>query len=42
MINNEIFIGEVKGIDDNFCLQILSHDILLHIDSGEIEILWNY
>lgn len=39
LVNNEIFIGEVKGIDDNFCLQILSHDILLHIDSGEIEIL---
>ena len=39
VVNNEIFIGEVIGIDDNFCLQILSHDILLHIDSGEIEIL---
>ena len=39
LINNEIFIGEVVGIDDNFCLQILSHDMLLHIDSGEIEIL---
>ena len=38
-INNEIFIGEVVGIDDSFCLQILSHDMLLHIDSGEIEIL---
>ena len=39
LINNEIFIGEVVGIDDSFCLQILSHDMLLHIDSGEIEIL---
>lgn len=39
VINNQIFIGEVVGIDDNFCLQILSRDMLLHIDSGEIEIL---
>ena len=39
LINNEPFIGEVVGVDDNFCLQILSHDMLLHIDSGEIEIL---
>ena len=39
LINNQVFIGEVVGIDDNFCLQILSHDMLLHIDSGEIEIL---
>ena len=39
LINNEIFIGEVVGIDDSFCLQILSHGMLLHIDSGEIEIL---
>ena len=39
LVNNETFIGEVVGIDDNFCLQILSRDILLHIDSGEIEIL---
>ena len=38
-INNQVFIGEVVGIDDNFCLQILSRDMLLHIDSGEIEIL---
>ena len=38
-INNQVFIGEVMGIDDNFCLQILSRDMLLHIDSGEIEIL---
>ena len=39
VINNQIFIGEVIGIDDNFCLQVLSRDMLLHIDSGEIEIL---
>ena len=38
-INNQVFIGEVVGIDDNFCLQVLSRDMLLHIDSGEIEIL---
>ena len=39
VINNQTFIGEVVGIDDNFCLQVLSRDMLLHIDSGEIEIL---
>ena len=39
LVNNQAFIGEVVGIDDNFCLQILSRDMLLHIDSGEIEIL---
>ena len=39
VINNQIFIGEVVGVDDNFCLQVLSRDMLLHIDSGEIEIL---
>ena len=39
LINNEPFIGEVVGVDDSFCLQILSRDMLLHIDSGEIEIL---
>ena len=38
-INNQVFIGEVMGVDDNFCLQVLSSDMLLHIDSGEIEIL---
>ena len=39
VVNNQVFIGEVVGIDDNFCLQVLSRDMLLHIDSGEIEIL---
>ncbi len=39
LINNEVFIGEVMGIDDSFCLQVLAGDMLLHIDSGEIEIL---
>ena len=38
-INNQVFIGEVVGIDDSFCLQVLARDMLLHIDSGEIEIL---
>ena len=38
-IDNQTFIGEVMGIDDSFCLQVASHDMLLHIDSGEIEIL---
>ena len=39
VINNQTFIGEVVGIDDSFCLQVLANDMLLHIDSGEIEIL---
>ena len=39
MFDNQEFIGEVVGIDDSFCLQIKARDILLHIDSGEIEIL---
>ena len=38
-INQQLFIGEVVGIDDNFNIQILSHDLLLHVDSGELEIL---
>ena len=38
-VNNQVFIGEVVGIDDNFYLQVLSRDMLLHINSGEIEIL---
>ena len=39
LVNNQTFIGEVVGIDDSFCLQIKARDILLHVDSGEIEIL---
>ena len=39
MFDNQEFIGEVVGIDDSFCLQIKSRDILLHIDSGEIELI---
>ena len=39
LVNNQIFIGEVVGIDNSFCLQIATHDMLLHVDSGEIEIL---
>ena len=35
LINNQIFIGEVVGIDSNFNIQILCNDILLHVDSGE-------
>ena len=42
IVNNQTFIGEVVGIDDSFCLQVASHGMLLHIDSGEIEILWNF
>ena len=39
LVNNQPFIGEVIGIDDHFFLQIKTGDMLLHIDSGEIEIL---
>ena len=38
-INHQTFIGEVMGVDDNFNIQILCNDILLHVDSGELEIL---
>ena len=38
-INQQLFIGEVVGVDNNFNIQILCNDILLHIDSGELEIL---
>ena len=39
IVNGETFIGEVVGMDYNFNLQIRANDMLLHIDSGEIEIL---
>ena len=39
VVNNQIFIGEVVGLDDDFCLKIVCRDMVLHIDSGEIEIL---
>ena len=39
LVNDQPFIGEVVGIDDYFFLQIKTSDMLLHIDSGEIEIL---
>ena len=39
LVNDQPFIGEVIGIDDNFFLRIKTSDMLLHIDSGEIEIL---
>ena len=38
-INQQLFIGEVVGIDANFNIQILCNDILLHVDSGELEII---
>lgn len=38
-ISEQTFIGEVVGIDDYFNVQILCDDILLHIDSGELEVL---
>ena len=38
-INEEPFIGEVVGIDSSFYLEIKCRDLLLHIDSGEIEII---
>ena len=38
-INQQLFVGEVVGIDANFNIQILCNDILLHVDSGELEIL---
>ena len=38
-INQQLFIGEVVGIDANFNIQILCNDVLLHVDSGELEIL---
>lgn len=38
-VNDQPFIGEVIGIDANYFLQIKTSDMLLHIDSGEIEIL---
>ena len=39
LVNNQPFIGEVIGIDDQFFLQIKTGDMLLHINSGELEIL---
>jgi len=39
MVNDQPFIGEVVGISANYFLQIKTSDMLLHIDSGEIEIL---
>lgn len=38
-INQQTFIGEVIGIDDNFNIQIVCNDMLLHVDSGELELL---
>ena len=38
-ISEQTFIGEVVGIDDYYNVQILCDDILLHVDSGELEVL---
>lgn len=38
-VNNNPFVGEVVGIDEDFFLQVRTNDMLIHIDSGEIEIL---
>ena len=38
-VNNQVFYGEVIGIGEDFCLKVVSRDMLLHIESGEIEIL---
>lgn len=39
MINGQPFIGEVTGIDNNFNLQMVCKDMLIHIDSGEVDVL---
>ena len=39
LVNDQPFVGEVVDIDDKFFLQIKTNDMLLHINSGEIEIL---
>ena len=39
LVNEQPFIGEVVDIDNNFNIQILCGDIILHVDSGELEIL---
>ena len=39
LINEEPLIGEVVGVDTHFFLHFNTSDMLLHIDSGEIEIL---
>ena len=38
-INEQDFIGEVVGVNEDFLLQIKCDHLLLHVDSGEIEIL---
>ena len=39
--DNRECIGKVAGIDNNFCLAVLCHENLLHIESGEIDIVSN-
>ena len=38
-INDELFVGRVVGIEDNFCLKVKTKDMYLFIDSGEIDVL---
>ena len=38
-INEQDFIGEVVGVNEDFLLQVRCDHLLLHVDSGEIEIL---
>lgn len=38
-INEQDFIGEVVGVNEDFFLEIRCDHLLLHVDSGEIEIL---
>ena len=40
-INDEFYTGRVIGIDDNFCLKVKTKDMVLIVDSGEIEIMNN-
>lgn len=39
---NQDFVGEVVGIDDNFGLQVKNDQLLLHVESGEITIDENF
>lgn len=40
-VNDDLFIGRVIGIDDNFALKVKNRDYLLYLDSGEIDVLDN-
>ena len=39
IVNDELFIGHVIGIDDNFCLKVKNKDYHLYLSSGEIDVL---